>query len=102
MIVQITMTRDECFLIKELLPLWQKYTDGFIFMVDSRTMDDTRDFLEQNKKKYNILEVFDYTWNLSKPDSIETDGRQKLFDTAFKYSNKIICLDSDEYLILLL
>ncbi len=33
MIVQITMTRNELFLIKEMLPQWQKYADGFVFHV---------------------------------------------------------------------
>jgi hypothetical protein len=35
MIVQVTMTRDELFIIKEMLPLWQKYADAFVFMDDN-------------------------------------------------------------------
>lgn len=92
------MTRDEGFLLKELFPLWQKYADGFVIMVDSRTTDDTREFLESHKSAYNILEVFDYSWNFAKIQTLEADGRQELFDRAYKYSNKIISLDSDEYL----
>jgi hypothetical protein len=97
MIVQITITRDECFLIKEMLPVWQKYADGFVFMVDCRTTDDTREFLNKNKEKYNILEVIEWYWN-SDPHEQETHLRQTLFDVGRKYSNKIICLDSDEYI----
>ena len=52
MIVQITMTRNECFLLKELLPIWSKYADGFVFLNDDST-DDTAQFLEENKEKYN-------------------------------------------------
>lgn len=97
MIVQITITRDECFLLKEMLPIWQKYTDGFVFMVDCRTTDNTRDFLEKNKEKYNILEIIEWHWD-SDPHEQETHARQTLFDAGRKYSNKIICLDTDEYL----
>jgi len=97
MIVQITMTRNECFLLKEQLPIWSKYADGFIFFNDDST-DDTVEFLEKNKEKYNILAI------LNRPDDIvnvlkqESDVRQSLYDEALKYSKKIICLDSDEYL----
>jgi len=97
MIVQITITRDECFLLKEQLPIWQKYADGFVFMVDCRTTDNTREFLEKNKEKYNILEVIEWYWD-SDPHEQETHARQTLFDAGRKYSNKIICLDTDEYL----
>jgi hypothetical protein len=96
MIVQITRTRDECFLIKELLPIWKKYADGFIFISDKST-DDTISFLHENKKEYNILEVLE-TDPKAEMKVYETHGRQKLFDTAYKYTNKIVCLDSDEYL----
>lgn len=96
MIVQMTRTRDESFLIKELLPIWQKYADGFVFICDN-CKDDTIDFLTKNKNKYNILEVLETDSSVSLHE-YETNARQKLFDTAYKYSNKIICLDSDEYL----
>lgn len=96
MIVQMTRTRDESFLIKELLPIWQKYADGFVFICDS-CKDDTVDFLTKNKDKYNILEVLETDPKVS-PHEYETNARQKLFDAAYKHSNKIICLDSDEYL----
>ena len=56
MIVQATMTRNECFLIKELLPIWSKYADGFVFL-DDNSDDETTEFLKQNKEKYNILEI---------------------------------------------
>jgi len=98
MIIQITMTRNECFLLKELLPLWQKYADGFIFYNHFST-DDTVEFLNANKEKYNILEIIDPPSDLESPYAImETNKRQKLFDEALKYTDKIICLDSDEYL----
>ena len=96
MIVQITLARNERVLIEELLPLWKQYADGFVFLLDKNT-DDTKQYLESVKEQYNILEVLE----VSEPDSklpIETDKRQLLFDTGRKYSNKIICLDADEYL----
>ncbi len=96
MIVQITTARNERVLIEELLPIWKKYVDGFVFMLDRNT-DGTREYLESVKEQYNILEVLE----VDEPESqlpIETDKRQLLFDTGRKYSNKIICLDADEYL----
>ena len=98
MIVQIVLARNESLLIKELLPLWKKYADGFIFMLD-RTTDNTINYLNSVKEEYNILEILetDPTKNNTKC-SIETDTRQLLFNTARKYSDKIICLDADEYL----
>ena len=99
MIVQITRTKNECFLLKELLPIWSKYADGFVFYDDGST-DGTVEFLESNKDKYNILEILkgnineDYVKKLK----METDERQPLYDAALKYSKKIICCDSDEYL----
>jgi len=96
MIIQMTRTRDEAFLIKEMLPIWKRYADGFVFIVDQST-DDTLDFLHKNKEKYNILEILTTNKNVDIHE-YETDARQRLFDTARKYSDKIICLDSDEYL----
>ena len=100
MIVQITMTRNECFLIKELLPIWQKYADGFIFY-NHFSDDGTAEFLEANKEKYNILKVITPDSNETDPSNpyaiMETSMRQQLFDEALKYTNNIICLDSDEY-----
>ena len=95
MIVQISMVRNELKLIKQLLPIWKKYVDGFVFLVD-KTTDNTIDFLNSVKEEYNILEILESkeTENLV----VETDLRQKLFDTGLKYSDKIICLDGDEYL----
>ena len=37
MIIQITMTKNELFLLKEMLPIWQKYADAFVFMDDDST-----------------------------------------------------------------
>jgi hypothetical protein len=99
MIIQITRTKNELFLLKELLPIWQKYADGFVFY-DDFSSDGTFEFLTNNKDKYNIVEILrpseddDYIKKLK----IETDARQLLYDTALKFSNKIICCDSDEYL----
>ena len=98
MIVQVTLTRDEGFLIKELLPVWKKYADGFVFLVDSETSDNTREILKEKQKEYNILEVIEMDKYKLVPEQLETTMRQTLFDTAYKYSSKIICLDTDEYL----
>jgi hypothetical protein len=99
MIVQITVARNEKILIEELFPLWDKYVDGFVFLIDKRTTDNTIEYLNKVKDKYNILEILETnpTGDGTKCP-IETDYRQLLFDTAKKYSNKIICLDADEYL----
>ena len=96
MIIQITMTRNELFLIKEMLEVWKNYADGFVFL-DDRSTDGTFDFLMENKEKYNILSILR---NDSSNEQliIETDLRQRLYDEALKYSKNIICLDSDEYL----
>jgi hypothetical protein len=96
MIVQITLTRNELFLIKEMMPHWQKYADAFVFMVD-RSDDGTLEFLNENKEKYNILAVMTTGVNDDAPP-IESEIRQRLFDEAFKHSGNIICLDTDEYL----
>jgi hypothetical protein len=96
MIVQITLTRNELFLIKELLPQWQKYADAFVFM-DDRSTDGTVEFLHENKNKYNILSVLSTEYSDDKL-SVESNSRQRLFNEAFKYSGKIVCLDTDEYL----
>lgn len=99
MIVQITRTKNEAFLIKKMFPLWAKYADGFVFYDDGST-DDTVEFLEANKNKYNILEIIEGNKkeNYIKELKMETDERQPLYNAAYKYSNKIICCDSDEYL----
>jgi hypothetical protein len=90
------MTKNEVFLLKEMLPIWQKYADAFVFMDDCST-DGTYEFLVENKEKYNILNIL--RTNRSESDlMIESDVRQQLFDEAFKHSGKIICMDSDEYL----
>ena len=96
MIVQITMVKNELLLIKELLPIWSSYTDGFVFLVDSST-DGTEEYLKSVSEKYNILEILVHDPKNNEL-RIETDIRQRLFDTAKKYSNNIICLDADEYL----
>lgn len=97
MIVQMTMTRNESFLLKELLPIWSKYADGFVFLDDSST-DDTVSFLHSVKNKYNILDILESKNISSQAKNYETSRRQTLFNTAVKYTNNIICLDSDEYL----
>jgi predicted double-glycine peptidase len=98
MIIQMTRTRNEAFLIKELLPVWQKYADGFVFISNGST-DDTVEYLNRRdiKEQYNILEVLETNKNVDMQE-YETNGRQKLFDAARKYSSKIICMDTDEYL----
>lgn len=98
MIIQMTRTRNEAFLIKELLPVWKKYADGFVFISNGST-DDTVSYLNDPavKKEYNILDVLETNKNVSM-EEYETNGRQKLFDHAFNHSGKIICLDTDEYI----
>lgn len=96
MIVQITMTKNEVFLLKEMLPIWQRYADAFVFM-DDGSNDGTYEFLTENKEKYNILSIL----RTNREDSgffMESNIRQQLFDEALKHSGKIVCLDSDEYL----
>jgi hypothetical protein len=91
------MARNELHLIKELLPIWSKYADGFVFMLDTCT-DGTEEYLKSVQSQYNILEIL--TNNRTNIDEFyfETDLRGKLFECAKKYSKNIICLDADEYL----
>ena len=96
MIVQMTRTRNEAFLIKEMLPIWQRYADGFVFICDTCT-DDTVEFLTANKEKYNILDIIEADKSIDITE-YETVCRQKLFDVARQYTSKIICMDTDEYL----
>lgn len=98
MIIQVTLTRNECFLIKELMPLWQKYVDGFVFY-NHYSDDDTSSFLEENKNKFNILKIINPKPEETDPTALpETYMRQQLFDEALKHTSKIICMDTDEYL----
>ena len=96
MIVQITLTRNELFLIKEMMPLWQKYADAFVFM-DDRSTDGTYEYLMENKEKFNILNIIPSNFTDTEL-SVESTTRQRLYDEAYKHSGKIICLDTDEYL----
>lgn len=96
MIIQIVRARNEYHLIKELLPVWKRYVDGFVFYLDTTT-DKTLEYLLSVKDKFNVLEII----NKNEPTrdlKIETVERQLLFNTGLRYSNKIICLDADEYL----
>ena len=97
MIVQISMIKNELPLLKELLPLWKStYSDGFVFMLDDCT-DGTSEYLHSVKDQFNILEILERTQSGNEL-WFETDIRGLLFETARKYSDKIICLDADEYL----
>lgn len=95
MIVQITMVRNEKFLIEKLLPIWTKYVDGFVFLVDTSN-DGTEEFLKEVSKKYNILDILTYKTE-DKVLWVASEIRQKMFDVARQYTNKIVCLDADEY-----
>jgi len=98
MIVQITMTRNELFLIKEMMPHWQKYADAFVFM-DDRSTDGTYEYLMENKEKFNIISVLRSEIDESNGNTqIESNIRQRLYDEALKHSGSILCLDADEYL----
>jgi len=98
MIIQITIARNELFLIKKLLPIWKKYADGFVFLLD--TCDDgTKEYLEEVKGEYNILNIISmHHDHVNIKDKPEYVIRQFLFDKGRSYSEKIICLDADEYL----
>jgi hypothetical protein len=96
MIVQITMVRNERPLLEKMLPIWKKFADAFVFMVDTST-DGTLEYLNSIKHQYNILDILEYNEQVDQL-RVETDNRQLLFNTARAYSNKIICLDADEYL----
>ena len=96
MIVQIAQFRNELPIIKELLPIWTKYADGFVFLLDTNT-DNTLEYLTEVKEQFNILEILTYTESTDTV-KMETENRQLLFDTARQYSEHIICLDADEYL----
>ena len=74
MIVQITMARNELTLIRELLPIWSQYADGFVFMLD-RCNDGTIQYLNEVKEEYNILEVIT-TDHKDNSLVVETDMRQ--------------------------
>jgi hypothetical protein len=95
-IIQVTLLRNELTLIKHMLPLWNEYVDGFVFMLDRNT-DSTKDYLEQVREQYNVLEVLESNGGDDQL-SVETNIRQQLFDAGRKYANHIICLDADEYL----
>lgn len=97
MIVQTTLTKNESFLLKEMLPLWRKYADGFVFYDDGST-DDTVEFLESVKDEYNILAIIrGEKRDADQSLAVETDMRGALFQEAKKYTNYITCLDTDEY-----
>jgi len=96
MIIQITKTRNELFLLKKMLPIWKKYADAFVFLLDECD-DGTYEYLTENKKKYNILSILQ-TKRSSTDLTVMSEYRQKLFDEARNHSDKIICLDTDEYL----
>jgi hypothetical protein len=98
MIIQVTLIKNELFLLKEMLPLWQKYADGFVFM-DDMSDDGTYEFLNENKEKYNILSVLRTEKHRANNKlEIESEIRQELYDEGLRYSSKIICLDTDEYI----
>jgi hypothetical protein len=91
------MVRNELPLIRALLPVWSKYSDAFVFMCDTCT-DGTVEYLNSVKTQFNILEILEEKQNPDDDLWMETNTRGRLFDTAKKYSDNIICLDADEYL----
>lgn len=96
-IIQISMIKNEMHLLKHMLPLWKKYADGFVFLDDQST-DGTYEFLLENSSKYNIICVLRTEQKADEISFFESTSRQQMFDEAIKHSNKIICLDADEYL----
>jgi hypothetical protein len=96
MIVQISIIRNDLILLKKMLPIWKDYADGFVFYVDTSD-ESVTNYLNDSKDEYNILEIMSVNRDVEDL-TFETDMRQKLFDAGFKYSDKILCLDSDEYL----
>jgi hypothetical protein len=100
MIIQYTMAKNELHFIKELLPIWSKYADGFIFLLDTCT-DGSYEYLQSVQEQFNIKEILKLNRSISgkKIEKVpENTIRQLAFNKAKKYSNKIICLDADEYL----
>jgi hypothetical protein len=79
-----------------MLKIWGEYADGFVFL-DHGSTDGTYEFLLENKEKFNILEILKVEYHENKLFE-ESNIRQLLYDTGLKYSNKILCLDTDEYL----
>jgi len=79
-----------------MLPVWKEFADAFVIMVDTST-DGTLEYLHSVKDQYNILDILEYVEQDGEL-RVETDNRQLLFNTAKAYTNKIICLDADEYL----
>ena len=88
MIIQIAQLRNELPLIKELLPLWTKYADGFIFLLDTNT-DDTLEYLKEVKEHYNILEVLTYTESVNAV-KMETKDLIKNVNLKVLYEKEII------------
>lgn len=89
------MIRNEKFLLEKLLPIWMKYVDGFVFLVDTDN-DGTEEFLRGVAKEYNIIDIM----TIEADDNtlwVASELRQKMFDKAKQYTTKIVCLDADEY-----
>lgn len=96
MIIQISIIRNDLLLIQKMLPIWKEYSDGFVFYVDT-SENDLIEYLNSVRNEYNILELI--VKHRDEGDlTFETDMRQQLFDAGRKYSDHILCLDSDEYL----
>ena len=79
-----------------MLPIWKRFADGFVFNLNDNT-DETASYLKKVRNEFNILDVLEHTTKHGEL-VIETDRRQALLNAALRYSNKIICLDADEYL----
>ena len=58
MIVQITMIKNDLYLLKAMLPIWKKFADSFVFLSDSST-DGSVEYLNSVKDEFNILEVIE-------------------------------------------
>ena len=94
-IIQMTLTRDELYLLEDLIPIWTEHADGFVFMLDNCT-DGTYEFLMDNREKYNIHSVLQTGLDENEFRQEHT-VRETLFKEARKFSSKITCLDTDEY-----
>jgi len=83
MIVQITLIKNELFLLKEMIPHWQKYADAFVFMDDNST-DGTYEYLNENKDEY-----LDGTMSKEELEAVLNNNKDTLFHTQWiQYTGK--------------
>ena len=72
---------------------------GLCFMMIGST-DDTFEYLNSCKDEYNILSIIrgDVQYDPPTDCKVKSDVRGELCREGYKFSNKLLCLDTDEYL----